>query len=1430
MTPEDVALYTSLPTDHPFRVVISRVMVDFYVGHSTDIQKRIFHQFLLRLPSLPASSEDWRVFALCNKPSSLGGANANQCVGLFWAKIAEMLNRVQTPEETKEVIRTSEDVFPGDFWDDVYKSVFLIVAVVGTSLYYLLTFAATTSLSLFWNLLPGAANLVTWTVGLYSQRASALIASAARGGYEYALLEVPVVAEGVVWVGWQASAGAVLHYFLNLLFRAYARQLNGLAARAAELPLPNVLDVEDNVFALDPQVKFLDTEQIRQFRDHLQYERERTQSFKPASAEDLRREREFNEELRLREAEPIATDIRDPESGNRATTITSDQQRAEIIRIQREIRQEVEAKSTGFLTPEETASAIRNEALDIWLVEHGLQPSNVNDLPAGNYREFRLARQNRLTGARVPGGELFGSPSGTPSETPPGSRRSSVSNVPSESPRVSEVLRELELREEEDILRETRGLQPREPREEYKGELPRRDLYNVPEEKMEFLGPIRRGQTSPLADAIRDEFPDLSDEEAQNLANDYINERTRLMRASREGNLNNVLRETETALPQMGPNLEVASARRILFRRLHGDFEQFAIREPPNLTAPSEAVLLPEAPVEVVDPLLLEELQLGPRDLVLREVDLIGEGPFPRPALPEAAPLRFGLTAARLEGLALGAQLVTAVAFLIVGIILIAEENEARNAAQLELNKAAREYDQKFDALAVELGYSDLPAFHRDLRGVWDYDAENPMTEIPRLFRYGEAGLAYLQFRKDYQPKFPSIEQGLNNVEELWKIISGGYLRLYPGQIVVGYLPIQAIIGLDWRDAVRKYNEFSDERRAYNQKAFEQKYLDLLRTHGDSPDPRINFKENEPSVYWSNYFVVPDPETALPESLKRAKALSLHVDELLPLFLLYFPFEKSRTSITARSEYTKPELGIPDVRFLKFHWFLQSTNARLSPTPQLPSLANLSALVGEASSPRLFVHNALGRYGTYSYTRDGNLIAYSVPALSLIVLANSSQLGLLTPPSPGNVTTLNGLQCNTMPVYYELQGDTILLGLESQALTFEAYRVTRSQVGSNLYIPVAPRNFQRPTNNFASVSPQNQAAGVAYLIMLNARQLERQMQALPGEVDLRPEWVDTEHKFLDTKAFAFGTQDVGIVQSDPDSFSVTVTDGDRFLNIRQAAYIASFVTFFALYPDIPPGFWTDALRSLTFVVTWFSPLKEITNQMIVLPLVDSVPVVNPTSVALTTAASWPVVRGFVEVVPATIPAEMFSWSVVQVGKEYSKLVPAASLLGYVFNLQRYEELQDAKLNLVERYLADLKEGYDAARAESKRPIDWSGLKKAVEDARRFANVAQEQSANALRGAGRILTRTRDVLSKGYDYLRKAGQLTADAARAAAPYVVPVVIAVGSELYRASKEVSIAFIGVLGAVGAALIAAASTSRPSPGTRRKSGPRRPRKRRR
>src|SRR4051812_286220 len=104
MDASDLALLRALPSNHPFRA-IRESMVQLYVDHGTELQKRAFHAFLVRINDIPSTQEDWRVFAVCDQPSVLG-TTFYQAITLFWAKIAEMLARIATAEEAKELIQT----------------------------------------------------------------------------------------------------------------------------------------------------------------------------------------------------------------------------------------------------------------------------------------------------------------------------------------------------------------------------------------------------------------------------------------------------------------------------------------------------------------------------------------------------------------------------------------------------------------------------------------------------------------------------------------------------------------------------------------------------------------------------------------------------------------------------------------------------------------------------------------------------------------------------------------------------------------------------------------------------------------------------------------------------------------------------------------------------------------------------------------------------------------------------------------------------------------------------------------------------------------------------------------------------------------------------------------------------------------------------
>ena len=88
-----------------------------------------------------------------------------------------------------------------------------------------------------------------------------------------------------------------------------------------------------------------------------------------------------------------------------------------------------------------------------------------------------------------------------------------------------------------------------------------------------------------------------------------------------------------------------------------------------------------------------------------------------------------------------------------------------------------------------------------------------------------------------------------------------------------------------------------------------------------------------------------------------------------------------------------------------------SKNVDPMPKPLLPKL-NL-----------LYTAQAKLGYVSGGATRDYN-IAYMVPKISCILIANNTNCFVLT---PGNQTTINNVTCNVLPMGYIIIDDTITL-------------------------------------------------------------------------------------------------------------------------------------------------------------------------------------------------------------------------------------------------------------------------------------------------------------------------------------------------------------------------------------------------------------------
>lgn len=1226
MQQEDEALYAALPSTHPFRIVIRKQMVEFYYAHGTEIQRRAFHAFLLLLlaDKIPATGEDWKAFATCDQPDLLQG-NAYQAVSLFWAKVADMSTRALTPAEAKEVIQTNQDVFP-TFWDSVWKNAYVVVIAGGWALWWVLqsSWAVTRGLwQGFWFVAPtiydailaSMRGLVDFAYGL-----RALPGALAEIVGPIAALRAPVLAGNYAWANaWSAAPYALFVYVMRRVLRAYSLLREGISADPQEAFVVEAGDV----FSIEAQVKELDTEMIQQFRNSLSDELGRTYQFRQPTTEELARLEAYNRELTARgeaprqgffsEGEPISSEVIDVETIYTTRPLPKTlEERHRIQQIQKDIRPTVERKAAGVLTADEINAAIRNEAHDRWLLETGQPRSELNELPASAYKEFRLARS------------------------------AAMSEYPVAEPVPRHVIT---------------------------------DLGRYPE----MREPMRLMQRADLEMRLVAQDLKLSEAEYKALAEEISLEQQRLqnLAARDEANFRVELKLAQEREISTEGGLNVANARRIVLREVYNRLETG------SRTFYYE--LQPEKPLEALPPELLEELALEEKtfgvgvgaDIPLEDIALRPE------VIPEAPALgRFNaITAANIERLCMGAQLVGAVVLLIIGIVAHVQDEAARQEAQDELNKQANAYQQEFDALSLALQVIVPEEYHNDLRGTWDFDEAQPRTRIPALFIYGEAGLHYLQFRKDFPSLYPSVLDGLAQVRELWGLLSAGYLRATPS-FSFGLLSDKAeLYSMDWRDALQYYLNFADERRSANWSTFRDRYLALLQKHGDDPNLEINFVRNQPFKYWSTFFEVSSESTPQPfwtpglfskdADKERAKTIQNAIEQALPLLLCYLRFERNRTEPPhANHRYTEPTNALPDPRFIAYHWYHDTSVAAPQPVPQIPSLVAFNAFSsGVEASTQVFRGTGLTRFGSVTVNADGSLVAYSVPSLSLIVLATGSNMALLTPPT-GAPTEIGGLACDVLPIAYKVLQGTITLGFDKQTVTFVGTEVTRVQIGSDVYIPVAPRSYQQPTNKFFDFRNLPAGAGMAYMVLLNHDSIVQKLNTVSSLTELHPEWVPFSSDYANNQAFAYGSG-VGLLQSDgpQGAWQITVKYNQTLVNIRSVAYTAAFAAFIVGFgmSENPELFLEVAQGAKeAFIVSVFSPLRQVVNQYVTTPLTTYLAANEPMEgwvASLSSAESWQTVGRFASYTLATAQNSAFYMYSTYVNAPLGKVVPIMKGLG-----------------------------------------------------------------------------------------------------------------------------------------------------------------------
>ena len=367
---------------------------------------------------------------------------------------------------------------------------------------------------------------------------------------------------------------------------------------------------------------------------------------------------------------------------------------------------------------------------------------------------------------------------------------------------------------------------------------------------------------------------------------------------------------------------------------------------------------------------------------------------------------RFGefFTAARINRALNVTFVILTVVVVIYETVMYFEKVAEQERQQEKLYEQENIFEQKFQALLLDLNATQIykrkwfPEHYK--QGLFNYTTELPKpTEIKSLWRYGELGIDYLNFRLRTPTQYPSIAEGLDKIEELFVLISPGYLRILP------YLHMGDVVNQwgNWSDALQYgYIPYAEAKKKRNWEEFSKKYQDFLMQHGNNQDLSKNYFDNSPNVYWANQMKVEQKG-----SIGDFAALTVsNLERLVPLLTSFIAFEDSLSDHTGEHTFISKTRILP--QNIAKTWSVGSKDVAPVPRPQLPKL-NL-------------LYTAQAKFGNVSAgaTRDPN-VAYGIPKLSCILLGNYVNCYVLT---SGNETTINNVTCNVIPMGYTFIDDT----------------------------------------------------------------------------------------------------------------------------------------------------------------------------------------------------------------------------------------------------------------------------------------------------------------------------------------------------------------------------------------------------------------------
>ena len=456
-------------------------------------------------------------------------------------------------------------------------------------------------------------------------------------------------------------------------------------------------------------------------------------------------------------------------------------------------------------------------------------------------------------------------------------------------------------------------------------------------------------------------------------------------------------------------------------------------------------------------------------------------------------------------------------------------------------------------------------------------------TEIKAYWRYGEVGQDYLDFRIKYPCEFPSIADGLSKIEELWHLISPGYMRIRP------YIKIGEVNNTwkNWSQAIQYgYIPYANRKKDKNFKEFNEKYHAFLMQHGSQKDLNLNTFQNAVPKYWSDQLL----HNEAGHISDYVKPIIANVELLLPLFMALFTFEDSLSDHTTDRKFLPATSSLPTN--VESTWSIYKRNVMPLPMPELPII-------------KLY-WNAKANFGSVSggKSRDLNIV-YSIPKLSLIVLANEKSITLLTP--SGDQSVIYGVKCNAVWMQYLFVNDSQTLIFEKNVShTFKNNQLLYSQVKTTLFFPIIKKmESARPNQTFVQVPLPleiKENISQAYLIALNNKSIDRALQTLTGTPILHQEWEKNQTDYNSQENFKYGTWDRGVVRfNNKDDWKFEITQEDTTILTITALTVASFALGIANADLINAH---DYRPLSVFLVSTFTGTMSLISQKIVLPIIQ----------------------------------------------------------------------------------------------------------------------------------------------------------------------------------------------------------------------------------